>query len=75
MKITRAHSGILTYTYGNKNFTCVFNTLAEVGQPWQVRAKLELAQMRREGWTIQHGVTLDTKPWVADMAFKDWKTK
>lgn len=71
MKLLRAPDGMLTYSYGDRDFHCNFHLLSEAGEPWQGAAKRALATMCVGGrYNIQHGVELDKKPWIADFAVK-----
>lgn len=64
-RLTRLKGGMLRYRYtagGCMDFD--FNTLAEVGEPYQQWFRNEIL---RRGWSVAYGYDLPTAPWVADM--------
>lgn len=66
-KLTRLAGDILRYRYaldGTGEIAFDFNTLAEVGAPYQQWFKDEIL---RRGWTVDYGRDLDEKPYVADV--------
>ena len=67
--LTVLKHGMLRYRYtagGCMDFD--FNTLAEVGQPYQ-KAFLDLIEKRR--LKIEFSRNIDEKPWVADFVVKE----
>ena len=63
-RLTRKRGGMLRYRYeagGCMGFS--FNSLAEVGEPYQPWFREEIA---RRGWVVEYGRDLDERPWVAD---------
>jgi len=64
-RLTVLRGGILRYRYDvNKYIGFNFNTLAEVGEPYQQWFRYEIA---RRGLTVTYGKELDCKPWIADV--------
>lgn len=64
MKLTVNSGGMLRYRYtagGCTDFD--FNTLAEVGEPYQPQFQEEIA---RRGLEVEYGKSLAFYPWVAD---------
>lgn len=64
--LCRLESGMLRYRYslddsGEVSFD--FNTLAEVGEPFQQWFRDEIV---RRGWTAEFGRSIEGRPWVAD---------
>lgn len=67
-RLTILKGGILRYQYDvNKDIGFDFNTLAEVGEPYQPWFRDEIAKM---GLTVAFGVELDAAPWVVDKVVK-----
>lgn len=65
-QLTKLKGGMLRYRYAIDDSGEVafdFNTLAEVGEPYQQWFKEEI---QRRGWTIEFGRDLEEKPYVAD---------
>lgn len=70
LKITRKPNGMLTYRYdASREMSFGFHLISEVGQPWQIDAKLEQQRLRDAGYTIETR-ELDAYPWLADFAVK-----
>ena len=67
MKHMRVKNGYMEYTYSigwsEDSAVFVFNTLAEVGEPFQPWFK---NLIKRHGMSIAYGVELDSYPWVVD---------
>ena len=63
-RLTRLKEGILRYRYYiGPDMGFDFNTLAEVGAPYQAWFRDEI---KRRGWIVKYGMDLPEKPWVAD---------
>lgn len=65
-QLTKLKGGMLRYRYAIDDSGEVafdFNTLAEVGEPYQQWFKEEI---QRRGWTVEFGRDLEEKPYVAD---------
>lgn len=64
--LTKCKGGMLRYRYaldGNGEVAFDFNTLAEVGAPYQGWFTETIAQ---RGWVVEFGREISEKPWVAD---------
>lgn len=65
-KLTKLKGGMLRYRYAIDDSGEVafdFNTLAEVGEPFQ---QWFMDEIQRRGWTVEFGRDLEEKPYVAD---------
>lgn len=67
--LTVLKDGMLRYCYSvNRDIGFDFNTLAEVGAPYQAAFRSMIAQ---RGLKVEFGRDIDVKPWVADFVIKD----
>lgn len=66
--LTVLKGGMLRYRYDvNRCIGFDFNTLAEVGGPYQLWFRAEIA---RRGLNVEFGRCIDEKPYVADFVIK-----
>lgn len=63
-RLTVKAGGLLAYRYDvSKDIGFKFNTLAEVGAPYQQWFRDEIA---KRGWVVEFGRNLDEPPYVGD---------
>lgn len=68
-RLTHLKGGMLRYRYDcGPDLGFDFNTLAEVGAPYQQWFRDEI---NRQGWIVEFGRNIDYTPWVADFVIRE----